>query len=151
MNSKIVLTAEQAAEMRERCLCSHVQRAARRLARHYDDALRPVGLTHGQFSLLIALVEPKAPSVKRLAETLGMDRTSLTAKLKALEKGGMVRVKTDQKDKRTRRIHITPKGRSQLTEALPLWTRAQEAMDMLVSELDQAALVRMLAVVSDAE
>jgi hypothetical protein len=41
--------------VRDSCLCLHVQRAARALARRFDEALRPVQLTNGQFSLLMSL------------------------------------------------------------------------------------------------
>jgi hypothetical protein len=51
--------------VRDNCLCLHVQRAARALARRFDDALRPVGLTNGQFSLLMSLNRPDAPGVPR--------------------------------------------------------------------------------------
>ncbi len=72
--------------VRDSCLCLHVQRAARALARRFDEALRPVGLTNGQFSLLMALNRPDAPAMAVVAELLAMDRTTLTAALKPLER-----------------------------------------------------------------
>ncbi|MGC2529450.1 MAG: MarR family winged helix-turn-helix transcriptional regulator, partial [Candidatus Acidiferrum sp.] len=68
--------------VRDCCLCLHVQRAARALARRFDDALRPVGLTNGQFSLLMSLNRPKPPGMTAVASFLAMDRTTLTAALK---------------------------------------------------------------------
>ena len=47
--------------VRDHCLCLHAQRAARALGRRFDDALRPFGLTNGQFSLLMALNRPEPP------------------------------------------------------------------------------------------
>jgi DNA-binding MarR family transcriptional regulator len=81
--------------VRDTCLCLHVQRAARALARRFDEALRPVGLTNGQFSLLMSLNRPQAPGVPQatissVAELLGMDRTSLTAALKPLRRRALV-------------------------------------------------------------
>src|SRR5580698_8786955 len=88
--------------VRDCCLCLHVQRAARALARRFDEALRPLGLTNGQFSLMMSLNRPKAPGMASVAALLAMDRTTLTAALKPLERRGLVRVMPDQEDRRGR-------------------------------------------------
>ena len=71
-------------EVRDTCLCFHLRRASRAVARRFDAALRPLGLTNGQFSLLIALNRPEAPSIGSVSALLAMDRTTLTANLKPL-------------------------------------------------------------------
>jgi DNA-binding MarR family transcriptional regulator len=109
--------------VRDQCLCLHVQRAARALARRFDDALRPLGLTQGQFSLLMSLNRPEPPSMKDVAALLAMDRTTLTANLKPLARRGLVKVKVDKTDKRGRRLHLTAAGRTLLVAAAPVWTR----------------------------
>jgi len=43
-------------KVRDTCLCLHLQRAARAVGRRFDAALRPLGLTNGQFSLLMSLI-----------------------------------------------------------------------------------------------
>ena len=73
---------ETTLQVRDTCLCLHAQRAARTLSRLFDEALRPVGLTSGQFSLLNALNRPDPPSIAPVARLLAMDRTTLTAALK---------------------------------------------------------------------
>src|SRR6202050_1017193 len=78
--------------VRDCCLCLHVQRAARALARRFDEALRPLDLTNGQFSLLMSLNRPKPPAMGAVASLLVMDRTTLTAALKPLERRGLVKV-----------------------------------------------------------
>ncbi|WCR12276.1 winged helix-turn-helix transcriptional regulator [Paracoccus stylophorae] len=108
-------------KVRDHCLCLHTQRAARRLARIFDDALRPVGLKSGQFSLLMSLNRPAPPSIGEVATVLGMDRTTLTANLKPLEKRGLVRVSADEEDRRTRRLSLTPAGEQLLKTAAPIW------------------------------
>src|SRR5215468_5059275 len=85
--------------IRDSCLCLHVQRAARVLARKFDDALRPLGLPSGQFSLLTALNRPVAPSIGTVAAVLAMDRTTLTANLKPLERRKLVRIVADKEDR----------------------------------------------------
>ena len=102
MSKKIPL--ETTLEVRDTCLCLHVQRAARTLARRFDDALRPVGLTNGQFSLLMALNQPRPPALAPVARLLAMDRTTLTAALKPLERDGLVQVAVDPDDRRGRRL-----------------------------------------------
>ncbi len=81
---------EATLQVRDTCLCLHVQRAARALARRFDEALRPHGLTSGQFSLLMSLNRPEAPNMGSVASLLAMDRTTLTAALKPLERRGLV-------------------------------------------------------------
>lgn len=107
--------------VRDTCLCLHVQRAARALARHFDDVLRPLDLTNGQFSLLMSLNRPEPPSIGSVANLLAMDRTTLTAALKPLERRKLVKITIDKEDKRSRRLTLTAAGRSLLAEAFPLW------------------------------
>src|SRR6476660_6418251 len=86
--------------VRDTCLCLHVQRAARALARRVDDVLRPLGLTNGQFSLLMSLNRPEPPKIGSVAALLVMDRTTLTANLKPLQRRGLITVSADEDDKR---------------------------------------------------
>src|ERR1700689_4858160 len=98
--------------VRDCCLCLHVQRAARALARRFDEALRPFDLTNGQFSLLMSLNRPEPPPMGPGAQLLAMDRTTLTAALKPLERRGLVKVSPDPSDRRSRILQLTAKGRS---------------------------------------
>lgn len=116
-------------EVRDTCLCLHTQRAARLLARRFDEALKPVGLTHGQFSLLIALNRPAPPTIGDVAELLGMDRTTLTAKLKPLQRRGLVKVISDPADKRARRLTLTQDSAAVLADALPIWRSTHRQID----------------------
>ncbi|CAM5219884.1 MarR family transcriptional regulator [Bosea thiooxidans] len=115
--------------VRDHCLCLHAQRAARALARRFDAALRPVGLTSGQFSLLMALNRPQPPSLKPVAELLAMDRTTLTAALKPLERRGFVQIVPDAADRRSRLLVLTAAGRAVLAAAVPIWQRTHEAIE----------------------
>ena len=121
-------------QVRDTCLCLHVQRAARALARRFDEALRPLGLTNGQFSLMMSLNRPVAPSMGGVAALLAMDRTTLTANLKPLERRGLVRVTADKADRRSRLMTLTPAGRKLLAEAVPIWKRTHAALDRLMGD-----------------
>jgi DNA-binding MarR family transcriptional regulator len=118
--------------VRDTCLCLHVQRAARAVARRFDEALRPLALTNGQFSLLMSLNRPEPPSIGSVAHLLAMDRTTLTANLKPLERRGLVTVTVDRADKRSRRMALTSAGRSLLAAAVPIWKRTHAAIDRLL-------------------
>ncbi|MBK8161021.1 MAG: winged helix-turn-helix transcriptional regulator [Rhodospirillaceae bacterium] len=107
--------------VRDCCLCLHVQRAARALARRFDEALRPLDLTNGQFSLLMSLNRPVPAGMGSVAQLLAMDRTTLTAALKPLERRKLIQVSVDPDDKRSRNLKLTAAGRRLLAKALPIW------------------------------
>ncbi len=134
--------------IRDCCLCLHVQRAARGLARRFDDALRPVGLTNGQFSLLVSLNRPKPPGMSSVAALLVMDRTTLTAALKPLRRRGLVRVKADPSDRRSRLMTLTAKGRRALARAVPIWRKTHVAVEALLGNGDSDRLRKNLRALS---
>src|SRR5262249_45157936 len=120
-------------EVRDRCLCLFVQRAARALARRFDETFRPLDLTHGQFSLMMSLNRPSAPVMREVAALLGMDRTTLTAALKSLERRRLVEVRADDRDRRNRRLILTPAGRTLLAAAHPFWKAAHGEIETMLS------------------
>jgi DNA-binding MarR family transcriptional regulator len=119
-------------EVRDACLCLHVQRAARALARRFDEALRPLDLTSGQFSLLVSLNRPEPPTIKSVAALLALDRTTLTANLKPLERRGLLKIATDKEDKRSRRLMVTAAGRALLRKAFPIWKATHVETESLI-------------------
>lgn len=124
------------------CLCFAAQRAARALARRFDEALSPIGLTSGQFSLLTSLNRPEAPSMGSIAALLVMDRTTLTANLKPLEHRGWVEIAVDPADRRVRRLILTSDGRKVLQSALPIWQEVHGEIDRLMPASDGRTLRR---------
>jgi DNA-binding MarR family transcriptional regulator len=99
------------------------------LARRFDEALRPVGLTNQQFSLLMALNRPVPPPMGAVATLLGMDRTTLTAALKPLERRGLVQIVTGEGDRRSRLLLLTPDGEALIGGALPIWTKTHAEVE----------------------
>ncbi|MBF9233182.1 MarR family winged helix-turn-helix transcriptional regulator [Microvirga alba] len=140
MSKSAVLPFETTLLVRDTCLCLHVQRAARALARRFDEALRPVGLTNGQFSLLMSLNRPNPASMGSVASLLAMDRTTLTAALKPLERRGLVAVTADPKDRRSRLMTLTPEGRSLLASAVPIWESTHARVEDLLTGSDPNGL-----------
>ena len=133
MSSRQQLPLSATHLVRDSCLCLHVQRAARGLARRFDDVFRPLDLTHGQFSLLMSLNRPEPPTIGSVAALLAMDRTTLTAVLKPLERRKLMKVSVDKDDKRSRRLTITAAGQLLLAKAFPLWQETHAAIDQLVA------------------
>ena len=107
--------------IRDHCLCLHAQRAARTLSRRFDEAFRDLGITSGQFSLLNSLNRPEPPTIGAVASVLAMDRSTVTANLKPLERIGVVMVTVDPEDRRGRRAALTEAGRALLARATPVW------------------------------
>jgi DNA-binding MarR family transcriptional regulator len=133
--------------VRDTCLCLHVQRAARNLARRFDEALRPVGLTNGQFSLMMSLNRPVPAGLGSVAKLLGMDRTTLTAALKPLERRGLVRVAPDPSDRRGRLLTLTEEGIALLASAVPIWEATHAEMESRL-DLEPARLRQALGVLA---
>lgn len=124
-------------EVRDTCLCLHLQRAARAAARRFDEAFRPFGLTNGQFSLLMSLNRPEPPVMGDIAKLLALDRTTLTANLKPLERRGLVESRPDPADRRSRRLNLTREGEELLGKAYPVWRETHAELDKLVSDPDR--------------
>ncbi len=122
--------------VRDSCLCLHVQRAARALARRFDEALRPVNLTNGQFSLMMSLNRPKPAGMTAVASLLAVDRTTLTAALKPLERRGLIKVMADPADRRSRLLMLTKNGRGLLARAVPIWEETHRKVEAFLPEGD---------------
>lgn len=127
---------ETTLRVRDTCLCLHVQQAARALARRFDEALRPLGLTNGQFSLLMSLNRPRPAGMGAVASLLAVDRTTLTAALKPLERRGLVAVAADPDDKRGRLLTLTLAGRRLLARATPIWERTHAEVEARLADGD---------------
>jgi DNA-binding MarR family transcriptional regulator len=129
MSNRKMVPLETTLHVRDTCLCLHLQRAARVVARRFDEVLRPLGITQGQFSLLMSLNRPHPPTIGSVAELLAMDRTTLTANLKPLERRGLLTIKVDERDRRSRRLALTAEGRALLVAAVPIWKRTHAALE----------------------
>jgi DNA-binding MarR family transcriptional regulator len=108
------------------CVCLRLSRAARGVTRRYDHALKPLGLTSGQFGILTALAAADGMPLGVLAGLLGMDRTTLNRNLKPLAAAGLVDALSDDKDRRVRGLRLTPPGHTRLSQAIPVWQAAQQ-------------------------
>jgi DNA-binding MarR family transcriptional regulator len=148
MSRATIVPFEITIRVRDWCLCLPVQRAARALARRFDEALRPLGLTNGQFSLLMSLNRPEPPDMASVASLLAMDRTTLTAAVKPLERRGLLKVTADGSDRRVHRLKLTPEGMTLLASAVPVWERTSAEVEALLPDCNPAALRANLRAIS---
>jgi DNA-binding MarR family transcriptional regulator len=107
------------------CLCHNVRMASRVVSRAYDEALRPTGLRATQVAVLAAVGARGALSIKSLADTLEMERTTLTRNLRPLEEQGLVSIAPEARH-RSRVLTLTSAGKAVLLKALPFWEKAQQ-------------------------
>ena len=110
----------------ETCLCHNVRMASRVVSRAYDEALRPTGLRATQIAVLAAVGARGALSIKSLADSLEMERTTLTRNLKPLEEQALVSISPEGRH-RSRTLTLTTAGKAALLKALPLWEKAQQS------------------------
>ncbi len=134
--------------VRDHCLCLHTQRAARALARRFDRAFRHLGINNGQFSLLMSLNRPEPPAMSPVAELLAMDRTTLTAVLKPLTRRGLVEIVAGEKDRREKRLKLTPAGLTLLAEATPIWISEHAQVETKLPQGDGDRLRQNLLTIS---
>jgi DNA-binding MarR family transcriptional regulator len=108
-------------------MCANIRRTARAFTQRYDEALRPLGLTITQFTILQALSLAGEPTQGELGEVLAMDSTTLTRTLGIMEGHGWIAKKYGT-DRRERRLHLTRAGESEFSRAVPYWRSAQETL-----------------------
>lgn len=118
MVNKVDLSATRA------CYCLAARRKARALTRLYEEKLRPHGLRATQFSILAALALKGPTPVRELAETLGLERTTLSRSAALLTRNGWIEADRSV-DTRLHPLRLTATGRQKLQEALPAWEEAQ--------------------------
>ena len=107
------------------CYCLAARKRARELTRRYEVALRPFGLRATQFSVLAALAQTGPIALSKLADLLGLERTTLTRIAGVLERDGRISV-TQGDDERVRMLSITTPGKRVLASAFPAWKRVQD-------------------------
>ncbi|HRI37498.1 MAG TPA: MarR family winged helix-turn-helix transcriptional regulator [Nitrospira sp.] len=118
------------------CYCAVLRKAARRVSSIYDTHLKSTGLKTSQFSLLAELSHdrPKPPTMNELSEYLVMDRSTLGHNLRPLLRQGLVLLKPDPDDGRTRRVILTSKGATKLSEGRRLWQTAQKEYEKMIGK-----------------
>ncbi len=141
MNEKDQEVFDKCLQVAQSCAVFNLRKASRALTQFYVTALRPSGLRVSQFTLMVAVNLLGAITISRLAETMVMDRTTLSRNLKLLEKKGFIKIIPGE-DRRERVAVLTQLGREALGKALPLW---EETQSEIVTGLGHRRFSEMLA------
>jgi DNA-binding MarR family transcriptional regulator len=122
------------------CNCLSLRQATRRVTQLYDQALAPLDLRATQLSMLRTIDQLGTTALNPLAEAMVMDRATLGHNVRPLQARGLVRLAVG-KDRRSREVSLTRKGRATLAEGWKLWRRAQTAFERELGP-DTAATLR---------
>jgi len=131
------------------CIGGNLYKTARAVSRIYADEMRPAGLARSQFAILGNLEQTGPVALTALAETLVMDRTTLSRNLKPLVSAGLVARESSAADARVSLLRITGKGRGKFQAARRYWRRAQRRLLDLLGEREWQALETELASLRD--
>jgi DNA-binding MarR family transcriptional regulator len=109
------------------CACSALRQATRSVSRHYEACLAPTGATTTQYSILRYLQRKGASPLRRIADALELERTSLYRAIAPLERDGLVVSRVDPADARVKRAELTDRGVARIDEIRPHWQQAQDS------------------------
>lgn len=106
------------------CISTRVRQLSRIVTRVYDDALRPLGITASQFTLLTQLAQQDGITAVEIGHTLDIEKSTLSRNLKRLLALGLITMDPPA-GRRGRGLHLTPKGEGVIAKAYPVWRDAQ--------------------------
>lgn len=130
------------------CMCGSFRRAARGLTQRYEDALRPVGLSASQMTILQALQLAGEVSQGQLGAMLATDSTTLTRTLKIMMRQRWI-AESRGEDRRERRLRLSKGGHKRLNRALPLWEKVQSELRQKIGKRQWEELLQMTRKVTD--
>lgn len=135
---------KRASEVAAECLGYRTRSLNRTVTRIYDEALRPVGITIGQFTILAALVARGPVLAADLGHRLNLEKSTLSRNLGLMQAKGWVR-REPLEDESRWELDSTARGRRIFASALPQWEKAQErALKRLGSRM-AGSLLRLFA------
>lgn len=146
--------AEQLAaegKLASNCHCTTLRKATRNVSQFYDSVLAPSGLRSTQRSILNHIARAGRPVMGDLADSLVLDRSALLHNLKPLQRDGYVDITVDEKDRRARRVSLTPLGQAKLEASRKLWSHAQKRFEEVYGAEKAEALRTALGVLASTE
>jgi DNA-binding MarR family transcriptional regulator len=120
----------------DRQVCFALAVAAREVVALYRPVLEPLGLTHPQYLVMLALWERDCRSLRDLADTLALDPGTLSPLVKRLEAAALVRRERDPQDERLLAVTLTPAGRALRRKAERVPAQIVQRLGLPVSELE---------------
>jgi MarR family transcriptional regulator, organic hydroperoxide resistance regulator len=120
----------------DRQVCFALAVASRSVIALYRPLLEPMGLTHPQYLVMLALWEESPLSVKQLSNLLQLDPGTLSPLLKRLESQGYLTRARDPRDERSLAVTLTESGQSLRTRALAIPPAIIDRLGMTLTELE---------------
>jgi DNA-binding MarR family transcriptional regulator len=139
------------ADMLSHCNNAVLRKAARRLGKFYDAALEPSGLKATQYILVAQIHALGIPTMADLANSLLMDLSATRHSLGPLIRDRLVRLQVDSKDRRVKRVSLTPTGTAKFKEAMRLWRKGQDRFERAFGPARAAKLRSELSFLSSEE
>ena len=150
-DSAAVDIAAIAEETSAGCIATRVRQLSRIVTRVYDEAMRPLGITASQFTLLTQLAQQDAITAVEIGFTLDIEKSTLSRNLRSLERAGLVEIAIVEEDLRRRAVWLTERGARQLAAALPAWRRAQAILAEVVKPRDVRTIATASATLTAAD
>ena len=127
------------------CTNTSLRLAARRLGQLYDEALMPMGLKATQLALIAEIEKlmaafPQGPTLQDLAARLAIQLSALTHALRPLVRDGLVELRADAKDRRTKHGVLTSLGKARLSEGVVRWAAANDRVEAVLGPASAASL-----------
>ncbi|MEM1370936.1 MAG: MarR family winged helix-turn-helix transcriptional regulator [Pseudomonadota bacterium] len=125
------------------CLATRVRQLSRIITRVYDDAMRPLGITASQYTLLAQLASRDGITAVEIGQELDIEKSTLSRNLKRLLALELI-IMDPPAGRRGRGLHLTPKGQSTLCDAYPIWRDAQMRATQVMGEGSRDVLDNLL-------
>lgn len=129
--------------LRMPCVCATLRRASRVVTQLYEEAYRPLGLTAPQYTVMAVLTAFGEMTHSRLGELLATDATTLTRTLQLMRRRGWLSTATG-KDRRERRISLTPEGSALFEQAKPIWQQVQTRLQQAYGTTDWGRMLTLV-------
>src|SRR4051812_44934004 len=143
LQTRIEMTSDTAQIIPVPCTCAAIRQASRHVTQLYDECLEPHGLTVTQFSILSRLNRSGPRSINALAREMLTDRTTLARNLRPLERAGLLELRANESDARSRSLTITAEGVKRVKTARAGWQKAQTRFEQAYGA-ERAASLRTL-------
>ena len=126
------------------CISTRVRQLSRIITRVYDDALRPLGITASQFTLLTQLAQQDGITAVEIGHSLDIEKSTLSRNLKRLLALGLITMDPPA-GRRGRGLHLTPKGELSIQKGFPVWKDAQTRTIRVMGPESRATLDDLLS------
>ncbi len=125
------------------CIATRVRQLSRIVTRVYDDAMRPLGITASQFTLLTQLASRDGITAVEIGGDLDIEKSTLSRNLKRMLALTLITMDPPA-GRRGRGLHLTPKGQAVIKEAYPVWLSAQQKAVAFMGQETRATLDSLL-------